>query len=318
MRKQMHVMQRAQIMQFVRSDAFGRTLCRSPRRSELYDFVAKVARWQERIPDVVTTEWTLWGNCLDRPVNLQPRSERPDFTCLADVYSYEGLPENSLVVDFANRHVGGGCFGRGFVQEEQMVMQSTDFAAKLHQRRERIGRNSAISYQGMHIDAWWNRDAAAKKESMSWKDICPCSAPPLTILAVDAPHMRWDGYTKDSLGWLAKKVLLIFEVAEQLDSPVILSGLLGGGAFRNNRPLVLLLHLLLQPFGSERRLLFHYPVFWSFCGEPIHVLEQSILSWADVYLQELRRREVRTLEEVLRFVLESGLALSHFDRDLKP
>ena len=46
---------------------------------------------------------------------------------------------------------------------------------------------------------------------------------------------------------LAKKVLLIFAAADRLNSPVVLSGLLGGGAYRNNRPLVLLLHLLLQP-----------------------------------------------------------------------
>ena len=41
---------------------------------------------------------------------------------------------------------------------------------------------------------------------------------------------------------LAKKVLLIFAAADRLNSPVVLSGLLGGGAYRNNRPLVLLLH----------------------------------------------------------------------------
>jgi hypothetical protein len=46
-------------------------------------------------------------------------------------------------------------------------------------------------------------------------------------------------YSRQSLSYLVKKVLLIFCVAAHRRSPLILSGLLGGGAFRNNWPLVL-------------------------------------------------------------------------------
>merc|ERR1712217_576235 len=88
---------------------------------------------------------------------------------------------------------------------------------------------------------------------------------PLTILAVDAPKMR-SKYCIDTLRMLAAKVLLIFVAADRLHSPQIFSGLLGGGAFRNNRPLVLLLHLLLQPSHDTPQLLFHHPVFWSFAS----------------------------------------------------
>jgi len=87
---------------------------------------------------------------------------------------------------------------------------------------------------------------AAKKECLDPTAIVSCTSPPLTILAVDAPVMsQLVTYSRQSLSYLVKKVLLIFCVAAHRRSPLILSGLLGGGAFRNNWPLVLLLHLAL-------------------------------------------------------------------------
>ncbi len=52
--------------------------------------------------------------------------ERRNFFVIRDIYDYRELVANSIVVDFANKNVGGGCFGNGWVQEEQMVAQSTD------------------------------------------------------------------------------------------------------------------------------------------------------------------------------------------------
>ncbi len=60
---------------------------------------------------------------------------------------------------------------------------------------------------------------------------------------------------------LANKSLLIYVVAGKLENPPGFSGLLGAGAFRNNRPLVLLLHLPLQPPGAKWPLLCHHPIF---------------------------------------------------------
>ncbi len=115
---------------------------------------------------------------------------------------------------------------------------------------------------------------------------------------------------------LAKKVLLIFAAADRLNSPVVLSGLLGGGAYRNNRPLVLLLHLLLQPVAHERRVEFHLPVFWDFCGLGAAELEQRIMDFADLMLADLRRRRVDTLAGALALLLDARLALSTNDGDL--
>ena len=108
---------------------------------------------------------------------------------------------------------------------------------------------------------------AAKKERLDPTAIVCCTSPPLTILAVDAPVTRQlVTYSRRSLSYLVKKVLLIFCVAAHRRSPLILSGLLSGGVFRNNWPFVLLLHLLLQPENLASKLRFHHPVFDSFSG----------------------------------------------------
>lgn len=167
------------------------------------------------------------------------------------------------------------------------------------------------------MDVWWPREAAAKKEALSSADIQACPSQPLTVLAIDAPAMgRESIYDARSLRMLAMKVLLVFEVAEQLDSPAVLSGLLGCGAFRNNRPLILLLHLLLQPPEQKRNLIFHNPIFWSFCSLSNEQLEERILKEADNLLQMLRDSGVQTLENALEILFAAGLPLSNYDEDL--
>ena len=70
-------------------------------------------------------------------INLQLRTERTEFRCVADAYDYSATPPGSIVVDFANQHVGGGggLSRKGFVQEEQMVAQTADFAFLLSRSR---------------------------------------------------------------------------------------------------------------------------------------------------------------------------------------
>ena len=72
---------------------------------------------------------------------------------------------------------------------------------------------------------------------------------------------RAQRYDRWSLEMLAMKLVLVFAVVAERNRPEIFSWLLGGGAFRNNRPLVLLLHFLLQPIGDRRPVTFHHPIF---------------------------------------------------------
>jgi len=304
------------------SDAsFGRRLCgRNGSRAAIYDLIAALAK-RSRVPkhtDIASKLWLVEGDrFLQQKVNLRPRELRRSFRCLPGIYDYSRAPAGSLIVDFANKHVGGGCFGHGFVQEEQMVAQSTDFAVRLHLNRESLAEHQAASYEGVHMDAWWDFDACAAKENLNKRCIQHRQSAPLTILAVDAPVMRHQQtYRRPELYMLAKKITLIYAAASGLQAPLIFSGLLGGGAFRGNRPLVLLLHLLLQPCGDERPLWFHHPVFWSFRAVGAKELEQRIVRFADALLEDLRRQGVETLGQALELILASELPLSGNDDDL--
>lgn len=315
-------MDRSEVEGLVAKPNFGLRLCkRKGGNASVYDRVAQLAQGHNCIKDTAL-ESKLWSlrttsdEWLHLPVNLCRRCNRKYFQCSSDIYNYDGAAPGALIVDFANKHVGGGCFSTGFVQEEQMVMQSTDLAARLNRHRHKLTKYQGISYEGVYIDAWWPRSEAAKKGALNIAAIEPHISSPLTVFAVDAPVMRGKQYRQDTLRMLATKVLLIFAAAESLQSPQIFSGLLGGGAFRNNRPLVLLMHLLLQPACQARPLLFHHPIFWSFCGLGTETLEHRILEQADAMMEALRKQGVSSLGDALESILSWNLPPSEYDLDL--
>jgi len=218
---------------------------------------------------------------------------------------------------FPNQHVGGGCFGHGFVQEEQMVAQSTDFIMTLHKRREIIGRNDAVVYHNIHMDAWWPREACAKKEDLSAQDIVSCPSAPLNIIAVDAPVMNaYRQYNMESMEMLAAKVYLCFRTGADLGCPQMLTGLIGGGAFRGNRPVTLVLHMLLD--DGSMNINFHHPIFWSFCNLPKEELERRVVQEASVMMNKLRECNVQTLGQALQLLVRMGVSTSEGDADLHP
>ena len=124
-------------------------------------------------------------------------------------------------------------------------------------------------------------------------------------------------YDATSLDMLARKVLLCFEAARRLGSSAMFTGLLGGGAFRGSRPLVLLLHMLLEPYlGNSTQIVFHYPIFSSFSKVRLDVLENWILEGADELMDYLRRLEVKTLRDALNALQVLGVKTSQEDADL--
>ena len=66
------------------------------------------------------------------------------------------------------------------------------------------------------------------------------------VLVANAPVMAATSYDETSLHLLAMKVLLIAYVGERNASPLVCSGLLGGGAYSGNCPLVLTLHIIIS------------------------------------------------------------------------
>jgi len=233
---------------------------RSKFKKPIFDQLAKRAMPEAKTCDVSRSKWTLdgeeWQNIQ---INLKPIRERgTTFRISSDVYRYKDAPKWTLIVDFANKHVGGGCFGHGFVQEEQMVAQSTDFAILMSMLREYLSNREVATYEGVHMDVWWDKVQCKK---LNTDDIRAELSKPLVIIAADAPDMKRKfkhGYDRECLQMLARKVYMCFAIQERLSCPQMFTGLLGGGDFLGNRALVLLVHCLLQ---TDQHVLFHNPIF---------------------------------------------------------
>ena len=95
-----------------------------------------------------------------------------------------------------------------------------------------------MTYKGTSFDQWWPRDIAGLKESVPTEQTKHCNSAKMTVMAVNAPNLKGHrDYTKQDLEHLVAKIFFIYEVARREQMNSIMIGLLGGGAFRGNRPL---------------------------------------------------------------------------------
>ena len=251
--------------------------------------------------------------------NLGHPGQRTNLELCPDIYDYRFAEEGTLVVDFADRHVGGGCFtSEAFGVSEQLVAQSAEYAVCLTHGKYELGDDDAFTFQGVAIDQWWPREAAAREGWLRWQDVGDFCSKPLTIIAVNAPNMvsewAYDETNAQSLQSLAKRTLLVFKAADVLGVPSVYSGLLGGGAYCGNRPLALLLHLLLKPDNTVLKL--HHPILWTWSTYTVQCMEARLTCIVDGMLAELRNKRVVTLGDALNEILKWRLATSHCDRDI--
>ncbi len=111
---------------------------------------------QKHQDPIVTVHQSTWGQLGELDLYHGEPHDRRNFIVNRDIYDYRRLSANSIVVDFANKRVGGGCFGNGWVQEEQMVAQSTDLQVLLREHRETIPNFGMAEYRNIHMDLWWD------------------------------------------------------------------------------------------------------------------------------------------------------------------
>ena len=136
-----------------------------------------------------------------------------------------------------------------------MFNQSADLMLQLYDRKVTYRRGDvinewqAMTFEGVYFDTWWNRDACALKLDLPLGSIQWKQSESMTVIAIDAPHLhKQQYYTKQQVLWLARKIKMAYLCAIRLECSTILTGLLGGGAYRGSRPLVLLLHMV---FGAR-------------------------------------------------------------------
>ena len=109
-----HILPRQDIDALVQVEGFGRLLTDDPDRAVLYDTTASYAKRVRKLTDVVSLSWTLEdAHWTLLPTRLQGPSDHTPLVVLDGVFDYANLRTGTMVVDFANRCVGGGCFSRG-------------------------------------------------------------------------------------------------------------------------------------------------------------------------------------------------------------
>lgn len=207
------------------------------------------------------------------------------------------------------------------MQEEQRVMQSSDLATRFRKRQDVTEPDEACSYEGVYFDTWWNREQAAKKREFKVEDAVEIATKPLTVLAIYAPTIKnpvWSriDYSREGVEELAQSLSFIFQVGRKFQPPKILSGLLGGDTFNGNRPLLVLLHLLLEPTTDTIPLDFHYPILWQAGGRPTDELETATLRIVDDMLQRIENSGAGNMDEAIGEILSWKLQLNRKDADL--
>ena len=153
------------------------------------------------------------------------------------------------------------------------------------------------------------------REDMNPYASLPRPSPPLVVLAADAPRVRSACCDREDVQFLATKILLLFYAARTLGCPSISSGLLGGGAYRGNRPLVLVLHMIIKA-SLPVPLRFHLTVLRSFSSHPPQVLQMRIRMVAESMLRRLFQTEISTMDHAITLLLSSPLPSSHDDADV--
>ena len=222
------------------------------------------------------------------------------------------------MVDFADWTAGGGCFFPNAPGVSgQLVAQSAEYASCLGLGTYQPDGDEAFTFQGVAMDLSWSREGwpfGGPKGGGVWE----CRTEPVTIITVDVPKMAWGSFYDEenahSLQTLAKKTLLVFQVARELGVTSVYSGLLGAGPRCGSRPLVMLLHMLLMPDGVDLKL--HYPILWTRSTYTHGLMECRLANIVENMVDNLREREVSTMAEALRVILTWGLATSHYDFDI--
>ena len=201
-----------------------------------------------------------------------------------------------------------------FAQSADLMIIHSD--RKIRHNGDYINEWQAMTFEGVHFDVHWGKDACAPKIDMPPSAMRYRQSLAMTVIAVDAPYLKANKYTYEEILMLARTIKMVYMVAIKLDCTMILSGLMGGGAYRGNRPLVLLLHLLLQPEGTQVPLVFHNAIMGSYGAATARMAEARVVQLAEEWRQKLAEDNACTVEDVVRFVYEDKISTSHDDADI--
>jgi len=215
---------------------------------------------------------------------------------------------------------GGRCLTSSFTHDAQMVAQSTDLTVKVHLRQDAMDEQVAVTVEGVHFDASWDRNKTEQVLRLDDAHIKPVVTQPMIVAMMKAPATlptKWENppesYGKDLVLALAKDIQLIRAVACELRTPMLHTGSLRHGC---SRPLDMLLHLLLCSKSDLHATGYYLPKptrnkRWS--GTEQH---ERMVRIAARMLAVLRDRDVGNMEDAATVIASWKLPSAAGDLDL--
>lgn len=216
-------------------------------------------------------------------------NKNPKIETTSDFFDYrqDTATEQYLYVDYANRVLGGGWEGQGFVQEEIMAFEMPAFAALLsgshryltregnpnckHADSVMQGSPSPMLIKGLErtqaIDS--NMAYGRKLQSLSPKQLNEAAKKlennqNVNLLAIAAPRLndRQTGHRIETLKDIFNTLMAGLELAAQdtkdINKLIVCSGKFGCGAFNNSSKAVYLLHCLAFNHTGIQGILYAY------------------------------------------------------------
>jgi hypothetical protein len=237
-------------------------------------------------------------------------------------YHYVTSNDSEVVwVDFANRVLGGGCFGAGFVQEEIMVAEMPEFANLIAENLDDTGRCSILTREGKESPGKGNPTPVLikgvhrvqavdgrqfyghKLNAFDEKKICRDTKelyPPqkVNILAIAAPRLADNDKETQTAKLVAKDIYntLVAGFVHAKDhnesgNPLeIHSGRIGCGVFNNDPNLVYLLHIAAAQQVGDINLVMH------------GYNDQDAARLNNIWKKEICNRAFNTVEEMVEHI----------------
>lgn len=233
-------------------------------------------------------------------MHLGATNQKPIVSYHAALYDYVETDASPLFrtawVSFANKQLGGGYLGRGYVQEEILTLEFYEMAQLIFG-----SRNSAMDIDEAFVFKNLLRTSISDPRYYGKLNQAVLHYPEkievANFLAIDAPRRQRvdEPYTEEELMHLATKSYVGFSACVSIGMDIINTGNWGAGVFYNRRDVVYYIQLLSAWLAGVSKI-----GFWKHEDKGVHKVMEAFASSETV--EEFIRQGPRVLSIDASFI----------------
>ena len=236
-------------------DATARVMARNHVKQKIFDiahdnYVEANALVGAYVPEPTVSKVTLTRSLLANTLKTGRRNAPPQVSYQKEFYDYNSGDNRTsggprMWVSFANKHLGGGFLGRGYVQEEIIAVEFYEMSQMIVENNiPLMAKNEAFLFT--------NLIRSSVSDPRSYGDYSkvhlerPSTIKVADFVSIDAPKRddREDHYTYGELNHLAVKSLTGFVGCVEIGHSSVNTGNWGAGVFNNRRDVVYFIQYL--------------------------------------------------------------------------